>query len=251
MKFSAKKLGVVNALAVALSGGAATAAPLDQLYFSQNAGWDPTTSQFFPGSTGLTGITFSNPTGSGAPSGTQEDMEWCGINSNCSSINISSFTDGTTPLALQSDLTTLDTDGEWNEGDWWVIDTLTQTNNVLTINGGSSIPDPLWIVDTLANLRLFTDSGRTTLLGEDLNSRVTIDFWESRNFSNTASIVLAITRLKPVVTTNSVWQHWISLQSSLLTTVSSTMSAFELIPGESTPSGNTITRLPQHLRFAL
>jgi hypothetical protein len=81
------------------------------------------------------------------------------------------------------------TPDSWNAGDWWVIDTLTQSNEVLTPIEDSvdGFGDPTWIVDTLANLRIFADELQTDLLFFDENSLTTIDFWESRNRTNAAT----------------------------------------------------------------
>lgn len=191
MKIATKKYGkaaAVLATALAASGASALPVALDQLYFTQFAGWDSSVggSTFTPGTTGLTGLDFDKGVAVvGAPAGAVSIMDWnSAVGPNESSIEIISYNDSTTPLRFNSSLTAADaTPGEWNEGDWWVIDTLLQTNEVLTagpdFNGIA--PNPLWVADTLANLSLFTDVGRTDLLGADLNSVVGISFFESRN----------------------------------------------------------------------
>jgi len=192
MKMSAKKLGLASAVAVALSSSAAMA---DPLFFSQSSGWedDPDNPTWtLDPQAGFTGLIFSNESLNGAPANTFDDMSWCspddvpGGNGNCSAINITSFSsdDGSSPLRLQNDFTTDLTATEWNEGDWWVIDTLTQSNNVLGVPTDSSLPDPLWIADTVANLRIYSDSPREDVIFADLDSRLTIDFWESLNVTN-------------------------------------------------------------------
>ena len=236
MKISTSKILGATALAAALSSGGVAAAPLGQLYYTQFAGWDPTSFQFFPGVTGLTGLNPDGPAPAGAPAGTVTGMSWeAASNGNESRIDIFSWDDGTTPLALQSDLMTVDGDGQWNPGDWWVIDTLIQENNILDV-ASTPIPDPLWIADTLANLTIYTDAGRTDILGQDLNSRVRIEFWESLNqdpadctgdnpLGTGCDDVFRIleTELDPITFTRDGYAYDIS---------------FTLIPGPSQPSGN-------------
>lgn len=178
----------VAALSAALASGGAAALPVSELFFSQAAGWDNTGSAVFnPGGTGWTGLDFAGAPPADAPAGTSTDMEWCdqgqpvGSNIRCSSINIESFNDTTSPITLDATFTP-EADGMWNEGDWWVIDTLTQTNEVLRT--GSTVPDPLWIADTIANLRIFDDAARTNEVSGGpgfLDSVVSIEFWESNN----------------------------------------------------------------------
>lgn len=183
MKKAQNKLAVAIGLTSALTCGSALATPFTELFFTQDAGWSDDGFTFNPGTTGFTGINFFNPTGGDAPANTFEDMSWCSpLSSNCSSINISTYDDDTPPIVtLDSTLAAVDGDGEWNEGDWWSISRLLQTNAALTAPGGASIGDPLWIVETLANLRIYTDSGKSDLLGEDLNASTVIEFTESRN----------------------------------------------------------------------
>lgn len=186
--FKAKKLLPLAVLGASFMSGGASALPVSELFFSQAAGWDSTgTDVFNPGSTGFTGLDFTGAPPADAPAGTNTDMSWCdqgqpvGSNIRCSSINIESYTDSSSPITLDAAFAA-DADGMWNEGDWWVIDTLTQTNEVLRT--GSTIPDPLWIADTVANLRIFDDAARTNEVSGGpgfLDSRVAIEFWESNN----------------------------------------------------------------------
>ncbi|MEQ8264456.1 PEP-CTERM sorting domain-containing protein [Pseudohaliea sp.] len=238
MKISTSKILGATALAAALTSGGVAAAPsFGQLYFTQFAGWDPTSFQFFPGVTGLTGLAAGPAAPAGAPAGTVTGMSWeAASNGNESRIDIFSWDDGSSPLTLQSDLSTPDADGEWNPGDWWVIDTLIQENNILDVDS-TPIPDPLWIADTLANLTIYTDAGRTDVLGADPNSRVRIEFWESLNQDDVADCsganplatgcddVFRIleTELDPITFTRDGFAYDID---------------FTLIPGPSQPSGN-------------
>ena len=185
MKTMIKTAGAASLLALAVAGTSAVAAPaFSTLYFDQNAGWDPSTAQFLPGGTGLTGLVFSGATDAEAPAGTQTNMAWSSpLNGNTSSISITSFDSGDSPsIAGDPDNPFIPTDanGTWDAGEWWVIDRLIQENQTLSVNG-SSIPNPLWIADTLANLFIYTDAAETDLLLSDLNSKVTIEFWETLN----------------------------------------------------------------------
>lgn len=185
-----KILGSTSAIALALASAGASALPATELFFSQAAGWDtnPSSWTFNPGGTGFTGLDFSDGSlAPGAPAGTSTNSKWCesesqGAETRCSSIEITSFTNSDSPLRFTPGFAGFDGDGMWNEGDIWVIDTLTQTNRILRT--GSNIPDPTWIADTIANLEIFDDALRTNRVSGDdgfLDSRVTIEFWESNN----------------------------------------------------------------------
>ncbi|MEQ9395864.1 PEP-CTERM sorting domain-containing protein [Haliea sp.] len=186
MKTMIKTAGAASLLALAVAGTSAVAAPaFSTLYFNQNAGWDPSTAQFFPGGTGLDGLNFSGDPGPDAPAGTQTTMSWNSpLNGGVSSIEITSY-DHTNSISRDGDpdnaFVNDDASDTWDEGEWWVIDRLVQENQVLTINGGAAVPNPLWIADTLANLYIYTDAAETDELLADLNSNVTIEFWETLN----------------------------------------------------------------------
>jgi len=189
MKTMIKTAGAASLLAMAVAGTSAVAAPLAQLGFSQHAGFG--TPVFTPGSSlqFKAGSTVVNPDAGGdAPAGTSLGFSWEGTTTGPeSSIGIQSFDNGSapvtdidllTPLRYTSGFASADVDGEWNEGDWWVIDTITQTNETLT---GSTFTDPLWTVDTLADLRIFADAGRTTLAYQDPTTTNAISFNETLN----------------------------------------------------------------------
>lgn len=204
MKTLIKTAGAASLLALGVAS--ANAAPLSQLYFSQNAGFHSPVVQFDPGALQEKG--FFNPTDQSAsptdpnpvtPTDTYLKYAWEGANAPVeSSIEIESFTDSSSPdadfgvggsgtganLKFAGDLLTADTStDEWNLGDWWVIDTLTQTNNELLSLGGAYDP-PLWTLDALANLRIYSDAARSDLLLVDANSKTTITFDETFNTSN-------------------------------------------------------------------
>lgn len=179
MKTNFKQMLAATAVAAAFAAPAAQATPVSELYFTQSAGWvDPTDAD--PG-------TFFNSAGSGmafsmigsplsvppyptaAP--VYSGMQWIGSTAAAPSmIEIMSYTDASSPS----------NDGAWNAGEYWIIDRLLQTNNVQT-GAGLGAPNPLWIADTLANLRIFSDAGHTDLVFDDLNSPTRIRFWETLN----------------------------------------------------------------------
>lgn len=187
MSSKIKQLVAMSALAAAVASPAAMADPVTNLYFTQSAGWvnpttDGTTDTFFDPTANMTfGMIGGTLTSPPFPSGVYSGMQWQGATSpGPSKIEIFSFTDASSPSFAT------DADGLWGQNEWWVIDRLLQTNNVLT---GPTIkfPNPLWIADTLANLRIFSDAGHSDLVFDDLNSPTRISFWETLNQSNPAN----------------------------------------------------------------
>lgn len=168
------KLAMVAAVAAATSFSAA-AATVTEFYFTQNVGFaDPTSDA--DGTTGFFGSqTFSMVGGAlGDPAGTYVGMQWTQPSSGfpgTSSITTNGFTDAsainTAPLV----------DGLWNEGEVAIISKLTQNNEVI----GGSFPDPLWIADVIANLRIFSDGAHSSLVHDELNSPTRISFYETLN----------------------------------------------------------------------
>ena len=176
MKTLIKTAGAASLLAMAVGSASVSAGVLPYLTFSQNAGWSDQNEQFFGVPTGLSGLVFANPTGAAAPANTFADMSWSStVNGNTSSINLTSFNSSNSPTVGP------DANNLWEQGEFWIIDQLLQTNNVLSVTGG--IPNPLWIADTLANLYIYDDQGigTNTALIADLNSATTIEFWETLN----------------------------------------------------------------------
>ncbi len=192
MKTLIKTAGAASLLALGVTNANAGVL-LPELFFSQNAGFLNPVVEFNEGT--LTQGDFTGDlTGTGAPDDTFSKFDWYGTDSDTrSSISIESYTDsdspdtenpllGGAPLKLNSDLTAADgSTDEWNLGDWWVIDTLTQTNNALTSIPGEDNQSPLWIIDALANLRIYSDDTRTTELFSDLGSLTRISFTETVN----------------------------------------------------------------------
>ncbi len=175
-----KAAGVASLLFMAAGSMNAAAAPLPFLTYQQYAGFDSTTSTFTPGTTGLTGLFFNNPTfGDPYPDNTYRNISWFGTTAGNppSSIDIVSHNQGDAPIPPSE----FSNPGEWQANEWAVITTLIQTNNRLTINGsGANVPNPLWTVDAVANLSIYDNTG-ANLLFQDLDNVTTIEFWETFN----------------------------------------------------------------------
>lgn len=170
------KLAMVAAVAAATSFSAA-AATVTEFYFTQNVGFiNPVTD--LDGGTGFFGNQiFSTTTPLADPAGTFATMQWTtgpgtdypGI----SSITAAGFTDATTPGFLGGD-------GLWNEGEVAIISRLQQHNEVV----GGIFPNPLWIADVVANLRIFSDGAHSSLVHDELGSATRVSFWETSNLVN-------------------------------------------------------------------
>lgn len=193
MKTMIKTAGAASLLAVAVASTSAVAAPLAELGFSQQAGFGTPT--FFGGSLSYKPASDVPNLDPLAPAGTNLSFAWEGANDPVeSSIAIQSYNNSTapvadldgTPLRYTAGFAGVDGDGQWNAGDWWVIDTITQTNNTLTTLGGA-IVDPLWVVDTLANLRIYADAARTDLAYADPTTTNSISFNETLNTDSEAA----------------------------------------------------------------
>lgn len=79
-----------------------------------------------------------------------------------SSLEITSYSDTQTVNRLKFDGITADVDGQWNSGDWWSITRLTQTNNVITGSG-----TPLWKMDAVGDLKIFSTAAHSTQISPD------------------------------------------------------------------------------------
>lgn len=216
MKTMLKMASAAGLLALASISSSALAAPLPFLTFQQYAGWDGTDGSwtFDPGSTGLTGLEFNNPTGGDPyPENTYTNISWYGT------------TAGAPPSFI--DITS-HSSTEWNAGDWAVITTLTQTNNILTAADTSNVPDPLWTVDAVANLNIGDNNGNNIF--SDLNNVTTIEFWETYNsapcnnpnpLGTTCDDIFRVTALdfEPIQFTHDGYEYTIS---------------FTLLPGDDT-----------------
>ena len=270
MKTMIKTAGAASLLAMAVASASAVAAPLAQLGFSQHTGFN---TPVFPD--GATGSLIFDPTltvpntDTLAPAGTSTSFSWRGADNDPdrSSIAIVSYSNsspgtpaeqvigGSNAATPSTDLfgdplrlvgaTQLangvvvggaaDADGQWNAGDWWVIDTLIQTNNELTSRGGA-ISDPLWEVDALANLRFYADAGRTDLAYADPQTTNRISFYETLN----TGVLGACDSLNPL---NTLCDDVFTVASSALAPVSFVRDgyrydiSFGLLPGDSTEAG--------------
>lgn len=179
MTIRLNKMAVAVAVALAGVAGSAAAAPEAQLYFTQNSGWlnpltDGNATTVFNG--GPQGLTFAANNPLGDPAGTFGQLAWSStINPPAtSSLTLSSYSSQSSPNG----------DGVWNSGQWFRIDSILQSNQVLQVNGNVANPNPLWVADVLGNFRVFTaDAGgnQGALLTQSLNSPTRITYWETTN----------------------------------------------------------------------
>jgi len=177
MRIALKPAIGATMIALAAMSGAASAAPLDTLYFTQTSGFSNPVTEFNGGPQGLT-LAYNGPIASPPGStNTVEQLAWTSNhptvgNGNTSSLTIESYDSSSSPNA--------DVDG-WNAGDWFRIDKLFQENQVLAVPSGVANPNPLWIANILGNFRVFSDAGFSTLLKDDLDSVTTVKYWETSN----------------------------------------------------------------------
>lgn len=172
------KFKMLIAAATIAASGFAHAVPVTEFYYSQNAGWlNPITDgnpatyvnpAVFPSSFALS---MENPSGALAPANTYDGMRWTDNGGNSSAIHINTYTDATSIFGDTN------ANGLWNAGEYWSISTLRQENAVIV----GSFPNPLWIADVSANLRIFGDAGHTINAFSDLAHNTTIRFWETLN----------------------------------------------------------------------
>lgn len=185
MKSNFKML--LAASAVALGGlvgsGAVVAAPVTEFYYTQDAGWlnpitDGNPATFFcnPANGPECGFTLSmeNATGPAAPLNSWGGMRWTDAGGTSSAIHLSTYNDSSSGNPIFGDT---NNNGLWNAGEYWAISTLRQENRIITGN----FPNPLWIADASANLRIFGDAVRTDLAFAQLGHNTTIRFWETLN----------------------------------------------------------------------
>lgn len=173
------KLAMAAAVISATSFGAA-ATPVTELYFSQNAGFvNPVTDA--SATTGFFGnqiFSTTNPVAD--PAGTWARMQWTtGPGSNypgTSSISIATFNDVSSLVPSNSFGLDTNSNGLWNAGEWAIITNLHQHNEVV----GGVFPNPLWIADIMANLRIFADAGHASNIHSESSSE-RVSFWETSN----------------------------------------------------------------------
>lgn len=174
-------------IALAAMSGAANAAPLTALHFTQTSGFQAPT--VFNG--GLQGLSIrvdddyvNDPLDPPVPlpsppasPATYEILAWTSsLNNATSSLTVNSYDSSSSPNG----------DGEWNAGEWFQIDRIFQANEVLQVNAGVANPNPLWIANILGNFRVFSDAGFTSLLKDDLDSVTTVKYWETTNTASPA-----------------------------------------------------------------
>ncbi|TAJ20224.1 MAG: hypothetical protein EPO60_05690, partial [Rugosibacter sp.] len=174
------KLAMAAAVISATSFGAA-ATPVTELFFSQNAGFsNPTTDVSL--TTGFFGnqiFSTTNPVAD--PSGTFARMQWTtGPGTDfpgTSSITVGGYNNVTSQVPSSTFGLDTNSNGQWNEGEVAIISHLQQHNEVV----GGLFPNPLWIADVVANLRIFSDLGHTSNIHSELGSTTRINFWETSN----------------------------------------------------------------------
>jgi hypothetical protein len=195
---SLKNLALMGVLGFA---GQAVSAPIQTDFgFAQSAGFAAiqgfnnvtgkdtffnlgSTSQFIFGDSN-TGML--NTLGGGAsPSGTFNTMAWKGIANGTnapSSLAITAYDNTTSKSAGLEVGGTGDGDSMWEAGEQWVISKLTQTNNTLYVTNGTIAQaiNPLWVTDIVANLSIFSDSTRNTLVTTDPGT-TRVEFLETWN----------------------------------------------------------------------
>lgn len=197
MKSKFKMLIAAAALG-GLVSGAAVAAPVSEFFFTQNAGWlNPDTdasgatytnpTAFQPAPFGFT-LSMENPTTGPAPANTFGGMRWTDTGGQSSAIHVNTYDSNGpgNPTSFSSGVPAYgDTNGngQWNAGEYWGISTLRQENNIIVGN----FPNPLWVADISANLRIFADAGHTIGALSDLGSNTNISFWETSNRAVCAS----------------------------------------------------------------
>lgn len=182
MKFKSKLLIAVTAMTLgSLVCGSAVAAPVTELFFSQDAGWlDPATdgnpTTYFCSSCGFT-PSMESPTGPNAPANTFGGMRWTDSLGVSSAIHLNTYDNSTSFSSGVPAFGDTNGNGQWNAGEFWAISTIRQENRVIT----GEFPNPLWIADVSANLRIFADAAHTINPKSDLGSTTDIRFWETSN----------------------------------------------------------------------
>jgi hypothetical protein len=165
--------GLAGASALILAVSSQANAAAGALGFDQRAGF------FSPADFTVAGLNlnFVNPTGAGFPASTFFDLNWEGSSDpgDPSALNIQVYTSSNSPTRFNAGQGDTNSDGEWDNSEWFTISRLTQTNNVIELGG-----IPLWTIQARSNLSVFTDPTLLTSIGTDSNS-VPIDFNETPN----------------------------------------------------------------------
>lgn len=180
------KFKMLIAAATIAASGFAHAVPATEFFYSQNAGWlNPITDG--DGATYVNPTAFAspypftlsmgNPTGPLAPDNTFGEMRWTDTGGAYSAIHVNTYNNANSFSSGNMLLGDTDGNGQWNAGEYWAISTLTQENHVITGN----FPNPLWVANVSANLRIFGDAGHTIGAFSDLAHNTLIRFWETLN----------------------------------------------------------------------
>lgn len=151
----------------------ASAAPLTELYFSQDSAWQNPVTEWNGAPLGLT-LAY-NDTDSNT---TIDQLAWTStLNNATSSLTVESFTSDTSTSS----------DGAWNAGEWWRIDKLFQENEVLSVNANVANPNPLWLADVDGTFKVWTDMVEGSGLKIDDTTTTSIKYWETTNTSTAAN----------------------------------------------------------------
>lgn len=171
MRIALKPAIGATMIALAAMSGAANAAPLTQLHFTQASVYDTNpASLFFDDSQGLEPA-FSN---------FDRTFSWRSpISDTTSSLTIESYNSG------ESEAKAGDTNanGEWNAGEWFRIDQLIQRNQILSVPGDVPVPNPLWIASIIGTFAVFQNADFTGALlpGGSDTTTTRIKYWETLN----------------------------------------------------------------------
>lgn len=169
-----KKIAGTTMVLMALGVSSAKAAPVNEFFFIQGAGF--TNTWINPTS----GMVLNSTVPVSDPAGTYGRLDWGPTGGTHSSLDLRTFNDVTSqPVTTGLGFTTF-ANGQWNVNEWAVISQLHQTNNVITGN----FPNPLWTADVNAHLRIYGDAGHTTLVKPDPITVESISFYETYNGLN-------------------------------------------------------------------
>ena len=156
-------------IALAAMSGAASAAPLETLYFTQSSQYDGAPS--FNNSQGLVPL-LATPT----------KFQWTSTLSNpdaTSSLEIFSYNSASAEAASGD----LNANGLWNANEWFRIDQLVQHNEVLSVPAGVPNPNPLWSGSIIGTFAVFQNSDFTgpLLTGGSDTTTTSLRYWETTN----------------------------------------------------------------------
>lgn len=169
MRIALKPAIGATMIALAAMSGAASAAPLTTLHFTQASAYDPLSLDFDNSQGLIPSFANSNTT-----------LRWTSnlsVPPATSSLSINSYTSASSPSAAIPP----DNNGEWNAGEWFRIDQLIQNNQILSVPSTVPNPNPLWIANIIGNFSVYKDAAFSDLLKADLGSVTTVKYWETTN----------------------------------------------------------------------